>query len=157
MDLMKKIPLTQGHFALIDNMDWELLSKYKWIAQKHSRSETLLYVTTVIKDKVIRMHRLVTRAKQGEIVDHINGDGLDNRRKNLRFCTFSQNSANARLSKRNKTGFKGVCFMPKYQLYLAQMAGEYLGLFKDPVEAAIAYNIKAKKKYGKFAYQNKIK
>jgi hypothetical protein len=158
---MKKIKLTQGKFALIDNADFELVSKYKWYCQRHSQSDKLFYAQSCNKSKTLRMHRLITNALPKQEVDHINGNGLDNRRKNLRACTHKQNIANMRPGRRNKSGFRGVIQYKDHKGWAARIGrsgipGYHLGFFKTKKLAAIAYNKEAKKRYGNFAYKNKI-
>lgn len=86
---MSSIPLTQGRVVLVDDEDYEWLSERKWHAHK---SSTHWYAACWIKGKMIRMHRLITDAPDGLVVDHINGDTLDNRRCNLRICTTRENN-----------------------------------------------------------------
>lgn len=96
----------------------------------------------------------------GEVVDHINGDGLDNRKCNLRVCNRAQNGGNSKLRSNNKSGYRGVS---RYKNTLWQVhisaggaAKRYLGVFKDIKEAAKAYNIAALEYFGEFARLNKI-
>lgn len=160
---MKKIKLTKGKYALVDNEDYDFLSKYKWFAQSHSQSDTLFYAKTRYIYKTIAMHRLLLGAKPDQFVDHINGNGLDNRKNNLRFCTRRQNSINSKLSIRNTSGYKGVCFYKNVKKWAARIGnstskGNYhLGFFDSKEQAARAYNKEAKERYGDFAYINKIK
>jgi hypothetical protein len=103
------------------------------------------------------MHRFLI-GEAGLYVDHRNGDGLDNRRANLRSATNSQNQANRGKSKRNKSGFKGVYFHKPAQKFLASIQFEgklrHLGLFADPIEAAKAYDAAALEYFGQFAKTN---
>lgn len=160
---MKKIKLTKGKWAIVDDDDYNFLSKYKWFAQNHSRSDTIFYAKTTYIGKMVAMHRLLLGAKPDQFVDHINGNGLDNRKKNLRFCTKRQNSSNSKLSVRNTSGYKGVCFYKNTNKWAARIGnsaskGNYhLGFFDSKEQAARAYNKEAKKRYGDFAYINKIK
>lgn len=90
---MKQIPLTQGLYALVDAADYELLAKYSWHAKPDRNT---VYARTRIPGGGPRMlmHRLLTGAQSGQLVDHINGNGLDNRRANLRLCTAAENIRN---------------------------------------------------------------
>ena len=110
---MKQIPLTQGKFSIVDDEDFPLLSQFKWYAHlEHgyfyaTRASSRDKVTG--KQKVISMSRFIMNAPKGMLVDHKNGDTLDNRRKNLRICTHAENGRN-RTKINNKHGFKGLKF-----------------------------------------------
>jgi hypothetical protein len=154
---MKEIQLTQGRVALVDDADYEYLSQWKWKAYKDRYTwyaRRGIRVGFVIK--TIHMHRLITNAPDGLFVDHINGDGLDNRRGNLRVCTKSENGFNRGKNSNNTTGYKGVTTNKgKYRAQIridGKMCG--LGRYTDPVEAAKAYDRAAKKHYGEFAKLN---
>jgi len=104
------------------------------------------------------MHRLLIHAPKGMEVDHINGNGLDNRICNLRICTRSQNQINKGLQKNNTTGYKGVSFIKKHRKYRATIRingkSMYLGEFESAKGAAFAYDNKAKELFGNFAKLN---
>jgi hypothetical protein len=104
------------------------------------------------------MHRVVIGAPDGVKVDHINGDGLDNQRHNIRKCTQSENSRNRRLSVNNKSGFKGVTWVPKRKKYEVNIGvkgkRKFLGYFSSAEEGARVYDNAAKKYHGKFAHLN---
>jgi hypothetical protein len=104
------------------------------------------------------MHRLITGAPAGVEVDHRNGNGLDNRRSNLRLATTSQNQGNQRLSRANTSGFKGVHWDKHRAKWKASIAGDnndkHLGHFTDPSEAAHAYDSAARLRFGRFASVN---
>jgi hypothetical protein len=101
---------------------------------------------------------MILSAKHGEEVDHINGDGLDNRRANLRVCTHSENAKNKRKQRNNISGFKGVSFNKKMNRWKGQLEingkSIYLGFYTDPIDAAKAYDEAARKYYGNFANVN---
>ena len=103
------------------------------------------------------MHRFIIGAPKGVLVDHKNGDGLDNRRENLRFCSASQNQMNRGKTVRNKTGFKGV-FWGSNHRWQAQISccgiKFHLGSWTDPEDAAAIYDIAAQQFHGKFARLN---
>jgi hypothetical protein len=105
------------------------------------------------------LHRLVTDAKPGTIIDHANGDRLDNRRENLRLATKAQNAANIGALSTSKSGLKGVVKRGKKYRAFAHKDGktQYLGSFDTKEEAACEYNRTAKKLFGKFARVNKVK
>ena len=104
------VPLTSGKEAIIDAADVPLVEKLNWFAR---RGPYTFYAGTnvpgiISRQKTILMHRLLIDAPHGLLVDHINGDGLDNRRSNLRLATMAQNQHNVGLRRDNASGFKGV-------------------------------------------------
>jgi len=151
------IPLTQDKFAIVDAEDYERLSRYKWHASKKGRC---WYAASQRSKKRLTMHRVILNAPRGLVVDHINHNGLDNRRKNLRLCTVAQNNQNSRphirLNKLSK--YKGVTFDKNRNLFNASIRqnkkGYFLGGFKEERDAAKAYDKKARELFGKFAYLN---
>lgn len=152
---MKEIPLTQGLVALVDDDDYEWLMRRRWHANRN-RPTAKFYAQSVINKKNTIMHRLILGARKGEQVDHINGDGLDNRRTNLRICNGSQNQHNRKLQINNKSGYKGVYFNKRKWTARIVVNNKkiYLGRFTDPTEAARAYDEAAKKLHGEFARTN---
>ena len=115
---MKKITLTQGKEAIVDDDDYEMLMEYKWCAQK--RITGIFYVArSTPKDSsgkqkiLLLMHREITNAPKGMEVDHINGNPLDNRKENLRICTNQQNAMNRGKRSDNTSGYKGVSYKKK--------------------------------------------
>lgn len=150
------IPLTQGKSAMVDDEDYDWLNQWKWhFAQGYAsrNSGSVLGLR-----KAIRMHREILRTPKGMDTDHINGNTLDNRRKNLRICTRAQNNTNTRVRKDNTSGFRGVTWHTYTRKWEAQIningKHTHLGLFKTPEEAALAYDQEAKKHHGEFARLN---
>lgn len=142
---MKFIPLKQGGFAIVDDRDFCILSKFKW------RLDTKGYVQrTLRKSKSISLHVSVLGVKQGKEIDHVNGNKLDNRRANLRHVSHSQNMRNMKIHKDNKSGFKGVSLHKHSGLHTARICVNrisiHLGYFKSAIEASLAY-CKASLKY----------
>ena len=131
-------------------------------AQKHSWHMHHEYPATTIgsgrKAKKLYLHRFVL-GDLGEVIDHKNGDPLDNRRSNLRRATKSQNTANVGRMATNKTGFKGVVKHGKRFRAFAHLNGEtlYLGTFDKARDAACAYDAKARELFGRFAKTNSLK
>lgn len=150
---MKKIPLTKGKFAIVDDEDYELLSHWKWYVNYHGYAER--DTTSSGKTLHFKMHQVIMGHVDGKEIDHKNGDKLDNTRSNLRFCTHSQNLGNIGRSKHNKTGLKGVHWYTKYGCYRAQIRDKgkvrWLGNFKTAIEAHEAYTAAASKIHGEFA------
>ena len=104
---MKTIPLTQNKIALVDDEDFERVSKFKWYAGKHDDrwyAKTNQIGTTI---GTVSMHRFILGIKKFK-TDHRDGNGLNNQKKNLRVCNDSQNQANRKISSNNLSGFKGV-------------------------------------------------
>lgn len=151
---MKQIKLSRGHFALVDNKDYEHLSQFKWFSQRGGKT---FYAARRLGSKgpMVLMHRYIMAAKKGQIIDHKNRKTLDNRRSNLRFCTKSQNAANS-LTSHNKFGYKGV-FQNKKNFSACIKINKktiHLGTYKTIKEAAKAYDNKAKEIFNDFALLN---
>lgn len=153
---MKQIPLTKGYFATVDDEDFESLSKFKWLAG--AQPTGLVYAL----HRGTLMHRRILEKELEDKpihVDHINGNGLDNRRSNLRLCTSAQNQMNRR-KQRGKCAskYKGVrrC-RKKWQAHLKK-DGKYffLGTFEKEEDAALAYNLAAVQLFEKFARVNEL-
>lgn len=163
---MKRIPLNHGEFyALVDDEDYKYLSRWTWQASSR-RGRFVAYAERTDwnngKQRRIKMHREIMKALPGVQIDHINGNGLDNRKSNLRLCTHSQNQGNRGPNRKSKTGFKGVRLHTykdtKFWTVEFQFNKEkiYLGTFSTPRDAATAYNIKAKELWGEFAWLNPL-
>jgi hypothetical protein len=147
------IPLTQGQHAIIDNDDFEFVAQYKWFAIKHRYT---FYARAKINGRAIPMHRLILGIiDTPQICDHIDGNGINNTRSNLRLCSSQQNSLNRRKRSDNSTGFKGVRFRKSRNKFIAviSFAGKQrmIGSFNTPEEAHAAYCAAAVKYHGEFA------
>ncbi len=150
---MKRIPLTQGRYALVDDEDWELVSNYNWHLEKRPN---LYYAAASKSGERIAMHRLIMKAKKGQSIDHISSNGLDNQRYNLRFATPMQNQQNSRVHKNTKSQFKGVsaCHNKWIARIRINKIRYYLGIFTEERGAGIAYDRKAIEVFGEFARLN---
>ena len=146
--------------AVIDDQDLALIEKAKnWSPVRSGRH---VYAIGYVGGKTVYMHRAIISAPKGMVVDHINGDSLDNRRENLRLCTHSQNLMNRGKTNANKSGYKGVRKISllnkrtgkKYEYWVARITASGrvidLGTFADPKEASEAYMEAAKKLHGDF-------
>jgi hypothetical protein len=156
------IPLTQNKWALVDKEDYELVSQYSWCYIKGWHNKMTGYAQTNLhlpngNYKRITMHRLLTNFDKQ--VDHKDGNGLNNRRLNLRLVTDTQNRMNQQKYKNNTSGYKGVATRisrgkPWRACIVVNKKQIHLGLFENPVDAARAYDEAALKYFGKFAKIN---
>ncbi|HNY77335.1 MAG: HNH endonuclease [Sedimentisphaerales bacterium] len=146
------IPLTLRMVAIIDAADYEWLSRYRWFAKG---SQGKYYAGRAERGEMIMMHREIMKPPPGMVVDHIDGNSLNNRRSNLRICTPRQNNHNRRF-KGNRSGFAGVYPQGKRWRAMICHRGEtlYSAIFDDKIEAAKARDRKALELYGKFACLN---
>lgn len=159
---MKQIPLTRGMFALVDDEDFKELSKYKWCAIRGKNTWYAMRkrrVGEAGRKKTCMMHRMILNVDDPNIFcDHKNGDGIDNRRCNLRQCSSSENGTNRPFQKNNTTGFKGVDFHKqrgKYRAIIQFKNKQYhIGLFQNAEDAARAYDEAARRLHGEFAHLN---
>ena len=157
----RRIPLTQGKYAIVDAEDFEELSRYKWhfamgYAARKYRSEKGQTTT--------HMARMLLGLEIGDPLqaDHINHNGLDNRRCNLRIVTVTQNQQNQN-SRTGTSRYKGVYFNKRpgrTKPWVAQIKikakNTYLGMYAAEIDAAKAYNAAAEKHFGEFAKLNPV-
>lgn len=156
---MERIQLSNGGFAKVDSDDFEWLSKYTW---RWIKPRNIYYVVTGIwikKQSVhSRMHRFIMNANKGDIVDHVNGNGLDNRKKNLRIVTNAQNCQNQAPQVNKSSKYKGVSWFKKNRKWISYIGSRekrtYLGSFSSEIDAALAYDKKAKELFGCYARLN---
>lgn len=140
--------------VLIDDSDFPKVKRFHWGMYK--QDDRVIIRCTTKNPEYKFLHRLLMGVTDPKlVVDHINGDTLDNRRKNLRVCTSAQNVRNCKKSRRNTSGFKGVSLAKSTGKWLAyisvNMRNKYLGSFATPEEAHAAYCEAAKKYHGEFA------
>lgn len=155
---MKYIKLTQGYKAIVDDDLFDYLNQWKWC---YARGYAMrrVYTGTGRKNNSgynVYMHSLVLHPDKGMFADHISGDGLDNRRSNLRLCNKIQNAQNRRITKVNTSGYKGVT--KKNNKWCARITVNrkliHLGYFNDKKEAAKAYNKAAQQYFSEYARLN---
>ena len=152
---MKQIELTQGKVALVDDCDFEWLNQWRWYPKRTTYGGFAAQRSETKTNKTILMHRIIMNTPQGMDTDHINHDTLDNRRLNLRICTRSQNNHNR---SRQRGNYKGVSFdksTRKWRVNVWVEGTRYeVGYFEDEIEAAKAYDKKAKELVGEFVQLN---
>lgn len=144
------IKLTQGKFAQVDPEDFDHLNQFKWFYEKTG------YACRRVNGRSIRMHRFVMNAPEGMEVDHINGDGLDNRQSNLRICTHKENLRNVKIRKTNTSGFKGVRRNGSGWQACIYVDGKNIGLgtYKDKLEAVRVRAMAENEYFGDFRRTN---
>lgn len=150
------VPLTRGFEAIIDAADAETAGRFNWYALVTKTGHT--YALRALKkggDEEARLlHRLIMSAPAGMDVDHINGNGLDNRRANLRVCTHAQNMANQRIERMNSLGYRGV-YQKSRRSFRAEISvmdrKVHLGCYPTPEEAGAAYERAVRELRGEYA------
>jgi len=169
-EMAKKIFLTQGFYATVDDEDFDYLSHYNWHAMVQKRSDgsdrvyAMRRVKTGGKSKPILMHRVIVQASEGSIWDHIDGDTLNNQKLNLRSVTCSQNCLNrpptySVAGKTVASMFRGVTDSGQNRKkWKAQICINrkviHLGHYESEIEAALAYDIAAIRLHGRYAHTN---
>lgn len=157
---MKLIPLTQGYSTIVDDEDFEELSKYKWYVMTNGKGD---YIYASREHKTITMHRYIMRFSLGDknVINHINGNTLDNRKQNLRIVSKSESQFYKKKRLNCTSKYKGVHWHRAANVWRSQITinnkNIYLGSFNYEIEAAISYNEAAKKYFGELAKLNEIK
>lgn len=156
-----EIPLTRGMVAIVDAEDAVGLLGYSWQAAPgrsertfHARRAETVGGGSQQRQRYIYMHRQILNAPKGVIVDHIDRDGLNNRKANLRFCSVEQNTWNRPKRLSNTSGYIGVYRNKDCLGWIACQRGKYLGMYPSPEEAARAYDTAARRAFGEFANLN---
>lgn len=160
---MKTITLSRGYITKVDDEDYERFVKFKWHTEKARGN--LRYAARCIwignKNTVVLLHRLIMDNPKGKSVDHVNGDGLDNRKNNLRICSHKENIRNSKLLRsNNKSGYRGVSWESGVKKWRADITVNYrlkfLGFYKTKELAAEVYNLAAKRYFKKYANINTL-
>lgn len=146
-----------GRNAVVDDDDYDKVKDITWCLDSYG------YVVSIKnkgngKYEKLSLHRVITEAQTGQIVDHIDRDKLNNTKGNLRFASVAENTRNTGPSTRNTTGYKGVRkYKDKYSASITfEGKAEYLGAYDTPEDAAKAYNLKAEEYFGEFAWLNDV-
>lgn len=142
-------------FAMIDDEDFESVSKHKWWA---SKGRNTWYAMATVKKKLVRLHQFLMPGKRWR--DHRDGNGLNNQRENLRRCSPVQNEGNSKMKRTNTSGVKGVWWSKHRRKWAACICINYktvhLGAFEDKEIAAQAYRSAAIKRFGEFANPHRL-
>jgi len=146
------------HVTTVDAAEYALVADYRWYVLI-GNSGVVYALASPPRECTVGMHRLILGVTDPKVeVDHIDHNGLNNTRANLRVCTKTENLRNSRRRRDNTSGFKGVCWNKRDQHWraLIYIAGKqrYLGVFHTPEEAAQAYNNAAVIHFGEFAHLN---
>jgi hypothetical protein len=155
--MSRQIPLAKGRSALVDDDDFARVSEYQW----HITSSGYVAGMVLIDgaQKLVYLHRFLLDAPPSQVVDHINGDRLDNQRDNLRLVTRAQNQWNRKVQ-RNRSGYKGVSWHRRKRKFYARIQANgqryHLGYFDTAEEAAQAYDDAARLLFGEYARLNGV-
>jgi hypothetical protein len=157
----RRIYLGEGEWTIVDPKEYYLLGNFKWYLSGNGKK---FYAIRNIKTgprqtKIVTLHREIMKAAKGILVDHKDGNSLDNRRANLRVATHSQNMCNKRVNKNGCTSkFRGVCWNKRERKWETKLSYQrkklFHGRYDTEVEAAKAYDEAAKKYHGEFARLN---
>lgn len=160
---MKTLPLSRGLFATVDDEDYELVSQWKWHALKNERrGRARIYAARSAwsggSRSYIYLHRFIMQPGQGQQVDHIDNDSLNNMRSNLRICTHAENVRNVPRKCKNNSGYTGVAFRKDTGKYVAQISIDgrmrFFGCYEKASDAARIRDIAALVWHKKFAVLN---
>ena len=149
-----RVQIDAEHATLVDARDEHLLYARRWYML--GRMRRTRYVAATVGKSHVYLHRLIARARAGQVVDHINRDSLDNRRANLRLCTQRENIQNS--AGRGVSSYRGVCWHRARRKWTAAIGGlgrrRWLGYFAEEIEAALAYDAAADALLGPLGYRN---
>ena len=153
---MKRIPLTQEKFTLVDDEDYEEIKKYKWwlVSAGYAGRK----IGNRKNRKPLYLHRYILKAPKGTVVDHLNGNKLDNQKSNIRICTQSHNLQNKKITKNSTSKYRGVSWSEYHKKWHSRICFKqkktHVGYFDNEKIAAAEYDRVALKIYGENAYFN---
>lgn len=156
---MQEIKLSKGLVAIVDDDDFERVSKYAWHASESTKNGHI-YAKAFIGKIHCYLHRFILGVTDRSIiVDHRDRDTLNNQKDNLRTCTRAQNRSNSNMNRNKKMHYRGVARDGRkfVSFITVDKKRKYLGRFENQIVAALAYNEAAVKYYGEFAVLNTIK
>jgi hypothetical protein len=154
--------MVKGYNIQIDDEDMErVMSHAWWVSSSPEIDGHVLCFSAKIEKKIVKLHRFIMGSPEGRIVDHRNGNRLDNRKQNLRVCGLGDNNRNLGISRRNTSGYKGVSFnkqRSKYRAYIHLSDGhqKHLGFFDTPEDAAREYEKAAKQYFGDYCRGQRV-
>jgi hypothetical protein len=159
---MKRIELGgergKGKFLLVDDSDFSMFNFFSWSSDGHGYGQAHVPKSGKNCQETILAHHLILESAKDKVIDHINGDKLDCRRENLRLVTQSQNLTNSKKRKNAFSKYKGVSWYKRDKNWSAYFHIDYkkihIGYFKSEIEAAEAYDLKAKQFFGQYARLN---
>jgi len=153
---VKEIKLTKGYVTIVDDDTYKWAKMLKWQAREVTNGVYAVHGQRSLKN--VHLHRLILGAQPGELVDHIDGNGLNNLMSNLRICTNAQNQRNQRPQKGGTSIYKGVYWRKDNKKWMAYIQFDrertHLGCFNSELDAAVAYDKKARELFGEFARTN---
>ena len=151
----RRIPLTRGKFAVVDADDYYRLVRFRWHAVYNSKT---FYAARIERGKTIKMHRAIMGAPKELVVDHVDRNGLNNRKGNLRLCSTAENSRNTGSNARGSSRYKGVHWHKRIGKWAAAIQYDkkvyHVGYFGDEIAAAKAYDEKARELFGEYGFLN---
>lgn len=158
LQMSRLLSLTQGKSAIVDDEDWERVRNVRWQYSSRNGGYAKRTIRHGAEFETIHLHRFLMGAGPGEEVDHKNGNGLDNRKSNLRLCSHSQNLLNRHPNRRAASPYKGVGRNTRSGRWTAairfQGVRQHLGTFDNEEDAARAYDTEARRRGGEYAYLN---
>ena len=159
--MSKEIPLTKGYVAIVDDEDFEFLSKWKWHEdQGYAKRSSRIEGSWPTKYKIIPMHRVIMKTPDDMDVDHIDHNKTNNQKINLRNVTRSQNNMNRFSQNGSTSSYKGVCWDSNRKRWMAKIGlsgkTKYLGRFEKEEDAALAYNFAALEYFGEYSMVNTV-
>ena len=147
---MKEIQISDGFVAQVDDDDYDMVSKHKWRIQMNTNKPYAV--------AQIYMHRLISNVEIDKVLDHADGNSLNNTKSNFRIATKSQNRQSSKKQKNTSSKYKGVYWNKKSKKWQCTIAyggkSFYLGSYENEDDAGRAYDVEAKINFGEFANLN---